>query len=273
MSHELSGIDAVETHVYNVSGNPENAVTCETSRHSAGTAKYPSRGAYELKFLINPSQNDAVREWASTHLQSDPHACPVLGDSYEVNSLYLDTPNFDVFHRADGFRQSKYRLRRYGSDSVVWLELKRKHDGRVRKRRTSVADNDLMAKLHAPADVVWSGSWFQSRRNELQLQPVCQVTYQRFASIGTSSNGPLRLTIDSQLRCQPATAWSVPSQPLDRDLLLPGQQILELKFHEVIPQAFRDLIQHCGLAFASFSKYRQSVEACIPLERLMGKSQ
>lgn len=272
MSQEFSGIDSLETQVQSMTVNRDEPVTCETLQHNAATAKYPSRGAYELKFLLNTSQNEAVRDWARKNLNPDPHVSPTLGDSYEVNSLYLDTPNFDVFHRADGFRQSKYRLRRYGSESVVWLELKRKEDGRVRKRRTSVADGEIGKMLHAPADLVWPGSWFQSRRNELQLQPVCQVTYQRFATIGTSTNGPIRLTIDSNLRCQPTSDWSIPNQPLAGDLLLSDQQILELKFHETIPSAFRDLIQKCGLTFTSFSKYRQSVEACISLERLMGKS-
>ncbi|MES2788904.1 MAG: polyphosphate polymerase domain-containing protein [Planctomycetota bacterium] len=247
MSHELNSLETLQS-----------------------AAKYGSRGAYEIKFLLHGEQSHAVREWARANLQPDPHSTPELEHGYCVNSLYLDTPAFDVFHRTDNFRQRKYRLRRYGSESVVWMELKRKHNGRVRKRRTPIVDADLPSRLLSVEDPDWEGSWFRRRLDELQLRPVCQVTYQRFACVGTSLYGPVRLTVDSQLHCQPANGWQVPAQPLTSGLLLQDQQILELKFRETIPHVFRDLIQELRLGMASFSKYRQGVEACVSLDRLMG---
>lgn len=235
-----------------------------------GPSQPASRGTYEVKFLIDESRNQAVREWATTHLQPDPHSSPKLGYGYCVNSLYLDTPAFDVYHRGEGFRQRKYRLRRYGDEAAVWLELKRKNDGQVRKRRTLVPDADLPSKLVFPAMETWEGRWFQQRLEKLQLRPICQVTYQRFACVGMSINGPLRLTIDSHLHCQPASGWNIPTAPLNANPFLQHQHVLELKFREAIPGSFRGLIEDLRLTVASFSKYRQSVEACIPLQHLMG---
>lgn len=232
----------------------------------------PSRGTYEIKFLIDDVQGQFIRDWARTHLQPDPHSSPEFGCGYSVNSLYLDTPEFDVYHRGQGFRQRKYRLRRYGSEAAVWMEVKRKHEGRVRKRRTLVPDAEVLARLNFSVDEAWEGRWFQKRLQVLQLRPVCQVTYQRFACVGTSSNGPIRLTIDSDLNSQPAHGWNVPNAPLQSGQLLRNHQILELKFRESIPAAFRVLIEDLRLVTASFSKYRQSVEACIPMQQLMGSS-
>ena len=231
-----------------------------------------ARGAYEFKFLVSLATGRAVREWAREHLQPDPHASNANGDGYLVNSLYLDTPEFNVFHRAEGFRQRKYRLRRYGDEALVWMELKRKQQGRVRKRRTPVADMELQPKLLSQMDETWEGEWFRRRLKNLQLRPVCQVTYQRLACVGTSPFGPLRLTLDSDLRFQRTDTWVVPSQALTSDCLLPDQQILELKFRETIPNSFRDLIRDQRLVEGTFSKYRESVEACVSLDQLMGEA-
>ncbi len=232
----------------------------------------PSRGTYEIKFLIDDSSGQVIRDWARTHLQPDPHSSPEFGDGYAVNSLYLDTPAFDVYHRGEGFRQRKYRLRRYGSESAVWMELKRKNDGRVRKRRTRVSDTELPGKLLFSTDESWDGRWFQQRLEKLQLRPVCQVTYQRIAYIGTSIHGPIRLTIDSGLCCQPANGWVVPAEALTTNVLLRQHQILELKYRETIPNSFRGLIEDLRLTMSSFSKYRQGVEACIPLQQLIAET-
>lgn len=241
----------------------------ETILSAQSSASKPrTRGAYEIKFLITEIQSQAIQEWARIHMLSDPHSAADQGFGYAVNSLYLDTPSFDVFHRTDKFRQRKFRLRRYGAEPVIWMELKRKTNGRVHKRRTATIDGDVAALLLSPdatrPDVMaGAGRWFRQWVQQLPLRPVCQVTYQRFACIGTSSNGPLRLTIDSQLHCQAANDWSVPAQPLLSNPLLKNQQILELKFHETLPDLFRDLIHDQRLNIATYSKYRQSVEVCI----------
>lgn len=227
-----------------------------------------ARGPYEIKFILDENQGRDVRDWARTHLQPDPHASPENGYEYAVNSLYLDTPGFDIFHRTDGAQQSKYRLRRYGNEAVLWAELKRKRNGQVRKRRTSMAAGDLQSILLASDDTAWDGDWFRRRINRLQLRPVCQVTYQRLACVGTSAYGSLRLTVDSQLHCRPVNDWTVPAQPLTSGRLLLNQQILELKFYETLPNAFRDLIRDLRLTMAICSKYRHSVEACVSLDQL-----
>ncbi len=98
------------------------------------------------------------------------------------------------------------------------------------------------------------------------------MTYQRFAYVGTSINGPIRLTIDTNLHCRPASNWEVPAAPLTTNLLLRSHQILELKYRESVPSPFRGLIADLQLKLSSFSKYRQGVEACIPLQQLMAET-
>lgn len=230
-----------------------------------------SHGAFETKFVVEHSVAVTIQEWARQHLDADPHASGDDNDGYHVNSVYLDTPNFDTFRRNPFFRRRKFRLRRYGGEATIWLELKRKRNGLVRKRRVSVTEADLSQRLAQPHDPEWDGAWFHRRLEKRQLRPVCQVTYCRFARIGTSATGPIRLTIDGDLFANGAADWKVPSTPLSGEPLLSGRRIVEFKFREALPAAFRGLIQDLRLVPTSFSKYRESVTACVPLARLMGE--
>jgi hypothetical protein len=230
------------------------------------------RGAFETKFIVEHAIALAIQDWARQHLDADPHAGGEGDEGYHVNSVYLDTPNFDTYRRNPFYRRRKFRLRRYGNEATIWLELKRKRNGQVRKRRVSVAEADLPQRLSQPHDREWDGAWFQRRLEKRQLRPVCQVTYRRFARIGTSATGPIRLTIDGDLLASDAANWQVPSAPLPGASLLNGRRIVEFKYLDAMPAMFRGLIQDLRLVPASFSKYRESVAACVPLERLVGES-
>jgi hypothetical protein len=220
-------------------------------------------GAYELKFLVDEPTAARVVAWAKSNLQPDPHASVDVADGYLVNSLYLDTTAFDIYHRRDGFKRRKYRIRRYGREGTVWLEMKEKRNGRVYKKRVPATDSTLSSLLETP-DADWEGEWFQAATTSLPLRPICQVTYVRRAWIGSSADGPIRLTLDSHLGCSAANGWQVPDRPLPDAALLGGRQILELKFRNEIPSPYRTLIQDLQLTLGSFSKYRSSVPVSVP---------
>lgn len=224
------------------------------------------RATYELKFLIDDDQAAEIMAWAKQHLDADCHADPSLGDGYRVNSLYLDTPDFDVFHGTQEFRQTKYRLRRYGSERLVWCELKQKSKGLVRKRRVAIEESELGQRLTTREEVDWVGSWFRDQLDAQCLRPVCQITYRRFARMRETHEGTVRLTIDDHLNAQLSRGWEVLSSSLEGTPLLTGQRILELKFHGAMPVMFRGLIEEQKLQVTSFSKYRTSVEKCVPQE-------
>jgi len=229
-----------------------------------------SRGAYELKFLIDEAHALEIMGWAREHLDADPHFDPELGDGYLVNSLYLDSPKFDVFHRMEGFRQQKFRLRRYGREDLVWFEQKRKRKGLVRKKRVAVDEPDISNRLVMPSDPAWDGIWFRDKVDEQQLRPVCQITYRRFARVKPTDDGHMRLTIDDRLTARLADGWQVPKGQLEGVGLLDGKRILELKFRGAMPTLFRGLVEQQQLQVTSFSKYRTGVEECVPLDALVG---
>jgi len=217
--------------------------------------------AYEMKFLLDPTQAETIEKWARQHLSPDPYGEKALDGAYCIHSLYFDTAAFDVYHQADSYRKRKFRLRRYGSDQTTYLERKSKSQGRVSKRRTPISPAELDRLQAATVDEEWDGSWFHERILEQCLKPRCLLRYERTAHVGTSADGPIRLTLDRNMRCAPVEGYrftaTTPHAPLK-----PEEVILELKFPVAMPTLFKRLLQEQGLNPTGVSKYRRSVEVC-----------
>jgi hypothetical protein len=239
------------------SGLPKDAVKSPGLRADAGAGP-----AFELKFEL--SQDDVVRmtAWARRHLKPDPHG---EEGCYRVTSVYCDTPDFDVFHRSAGYRSSKLRLRRYGSAPFVFLERKIKRGDRVRKRRVEIAPGELPRIAEGATGrtppVNGSAGWFLQQVLKKRVAPTCRVGYRRTAFYGMSGTQAVRLTIDESLIGVPTRGWEAP--PLHEGLeLLPGGALLELKFHDAMPELFRRLLPDLPLQTARVSKYRRCVRLC-----------
>ncbi|MSV31420.1 MAG: polyphosphate polymerase domain-containing protein [Bryobacterales bacterium] len=214
----------------------------------------------EMKFLISPGCADAIREWSRANMSPDPHAGGLAGDEYRVTSLYLETEDFAVYKRRGSFGRSKYRVRRYGESECIFLERKIKTRNRVGKMRSIVDLDEVKWLEHAETPKRWAGHWFHQREQARRLRPVCQISYNRMARLAVSETGPMRLTLDHDLRAAPAREYAF------RDLegaiaLLPNQRILELKYKAEIPGMFKGLMQQFDLRPQASSKYRMAVEA------------
>lgn len=218
--------------------------------------------SFELKFLIDAAKSAMISAWARASLSPDPHGDPALAGCYEVSTLYLDTPRFDVFHGAKELGGAKFRLRRYGSDAVVYLERKQRRGDQVHKRRTPVPEKEL-GRLESPSSGTdWPGAWFQDEIEAREFQPACLLTYVRAAYYHPTHKGHLRLTLDRAIRCSIARGWSVERvASAGAGLLAEDQMVCELKFRETMPQEFKQLVAQAGLTAGRFSKYRQACRA------------
>ncbi len=215
--------------------------------------------AAEIKFLISPALAEQIRDWARAQLSPDPNASGEAGDGYQITSLYFDTGPFDVFHRRGSFGRSKYRIRRYGQSEVVFLERKLKTRGLLAKRRSIVRLGELERLSNGEAERGREGYWFQRRLLARGLSPVCQISYRRTARVAMTPYGPIRLTLDDNVRALLAPGFWFSDQK--GTLILKDQIILELKFRYELPALFKHLIGEFALIPKSFSKYRQSATA------------
>jgi hypothetical protein len=225
------------------------------SPHARETRPFAS----ETKFLVDAAIGQRIQHWIRTNLEPDPHGGGPCNDEYRTTSIYFDTAAADVFHRRGSFGRSKYRVRRYGAASFVFLERKLRKPGILVKRRTIVdlGDLDRLAASRTHSD--WPGTWFHRRLLLRQIDPVCQLTYARTARFARTADGPVRLTLDADIR---VAAVTLPRFSADHGLVvLPGQVVLELKYRQHVPAIFKRLVEEFALEPSRASKYRMGMTA------------
>lgn len=213
----------------------------------------------EVKFLVDHSTARQIRDWARLHLSCDPNGSGPFSDEYRTTSLYLDTEQFDVFHRRGSFGRAKYRIRRYGDGTTLFLERKLKNRGLLHKRRTPI-DLESLDRLGLTDSGThdWHGHWFHRRLLARRLRPVCEVTYLRTARTALSTEGPIRVTLDEAVQARPADALRFAMAP--GTPALEHHCVLEVKYRASMPALLKQLAERFALTPQPVSKYRLSIE-------------
>lgn len=217
--------------------------------------------AREVKFVISPAVAAEVEEWARRVMPADSHLKSGTDGHYQVTSLYFDNPDWAVFQGRGSYRRSKYRIRRYGDERVVFLERKIKTCGEISKWRSPVPLEELLYLSNSPRHK-WDGDWFRRRIRLRGLQPVCRISYRRLARESQGRFGRFRLTLDHSIRAQTLQSplFSGGSSSCGEIDCCPDELILELKFDQSMPALFKGLVEDFRLGESSFSKYRSAVE-------------
>lgn len=218
---------------------------------------------FEMKFRIDAEMSESVKTWARDHLGVDENCNAKCGDTYDINTLYLDTPEFDILNGTGRVGRAKHRVRRYGNEDALWLETKRKKKMVVRKNRTALHESDFAPQRQLDPNDVRCDDWFVQRIAKRQLQPAAQIVYRRFARTSMLNGQALRLTIDSSMFASAVTGWRVPrSSPMGTkpQMAFGDCEILELKFNGPMPHLFKMLLQEFTLPMSGFSKYRTAMQ-------------
>ena len=115
-------------------------------------------------------------------------------------------------------------------------------------------------------DPTGEGFWFHRRILLRRLRPLLQLSYDRIAREGTSSTGPVRLTIDANL-----TALPMPDRAFLPGIGMPfleGFTIVEIKYRVSLPAMFKPLAEKFGFQVQKISKFRAGLRALdYPLPR------
>ena len=94
---------------------------------------------YEKKYLLNKTQYDLLIPKILNYMEFDKHC--KNNTNYNIYSIYYDNDNNDVIRHSISkpYYKEKLRLRSYNvpskDDDIVFLELKKKINGIVNKRR------------------------------------------------------------------------------------------------------------------------------------------
>ena len=94
---------------------------------------------YEIKYMLNSEQLSFLKQEMEKYMIADEH-----GKS-TICSLYFDTPQYLLIRRSmdHPMYKEKLRLRSYGvagKDTEVFVELKKKYDSVVYKRRVAMTE-------------------------------------------------------------------------------------------------------------------------------------
>ena len=222
---------------------------------------------YELKYLLTPEQTDRLKSALKGHMEVDQYGMT------SIASLYYDTPDHHLIRESidkPAFKE-KIRLRSYGlatKDSPVYLELKRKAEGIVYKRRVSstIDDvNDFFAKgetIYANRQIAKEISYFRDYYRN--LAPACLIIYDREAYY--EKDGDLRLTIDHNPRYR-VQDLNLTTSMEGTSLLPQGYTVLEIKVQQAMPMWLSKILADERIYQGSFSKYG---EAYKQQSRLLG---
>lgn len=212
----------------------------------------------EMKYLLNAEQTAYIRKRLKGHMEVDEFG------RTSIQSLYFDTPDYRLIRYSleqPAFKE-KIRLRSYGlatQDSPVFLELKRKAEHVVYKRRiqgtVGAAEQFFEGKENAFPEGQISKEIAAFRDYYQNLQPACLIIYDRVAYYEPGGN--LRLTIDENPRYRMHDLDLTSS--LSGELLLPkGWTILEIKIQDAMPIWLADILDKGKIYKCSFSKYGEA---------------
>ena len=221
---------------------------------------------YEIKYQLTDNQRERLERVMAEHMVPDKYGAST------VRNIYYDTPSRLLARRSaeHPYYKEKLRIRSYksaGEGDTVFLELKKKCDGIVYKRRCALplaeAHGLLMGK-RAPQNQIEREIAFSANRYE-GLAPAMYVAYDREAFYA-SDDHEFRMTFDRAVRCR----WSDVSLEGETDghVLMPmGQSLLEVKCAAGMPLWLVDFLSAEGIYKGRFSKYGSAVAYQMQVER------
>ena len=210
----------------------------------------------EKKYLMTEAQYGRLMLAAGGRLQKDEYG------EYQISNIYFDTPDFLLVRRSleKPVYKEKLRLRAYGrelrSDSQVFMELKKKYDSVVYKRRIAMELKVARACFYnreqtGRDDQILKELDFAAAR--YGLMPKAYISYERTAYFWTEDPS-LRVTFDRKLLGRDyeleLSLGSYGSRIIEEGLVL-----MELKAAGAIPMWLCHALSENGIFPCSFSKY------------------
>ena len=209
---------------------------------------------YEKKYLLTREQYFAVKNGMAAYMKPDGHP------RYTICNVYYDTENYDLIRASleKPVYKEKLRVRSYGvpqRGGKVFIELKKKYDGVVYKRRVTMETLGAIKYLRGlqPGDgsqISREIDWFMRFYRPV---PKVFIAYDREA-FAARDGGELRLTFDTGLRAR--------SNDLDlrcgdhgAPLLADDKILMEIKIPGSTPLWLARLLSLNGIFPVSFSKY------------------
>ncbi|MBP3255235.1 MAG: polyphosphate polymerase domain-containing protein [Clostridia bacterium] len=210
----------------------------------------------EKKYIVNELQYHRIKEKLSKYMNEDKY-----GKSTICN-IYFDTDDYELISHSitKPYFKEKIRLRSYNipnKDSKVFLEIKRKYDGVVGKRRIEMKLSDFEQYLQDKNSIKSNNKQIKSELDYYfkiyNLKPAMYISYSREAYY-EKDNSDFRLTFDSNVLARDFDL-KLDKGVYGKDVLGSGKYIMEVKTLGALPMWFVDILNETNVTPGSFSKY------------------
>ena len=217
----------------------------------------------ELKYLLMQADVDALLPLLSEKMKSD--AYNPGGKTYPISNIYFDTDANELIIKSleKPIYKEKLRLRSYGQvhdkGERVFLEIKKKFDGVVYKRRSSFSlseaeqflkDGIIPQSEHVNRQVLLE---IKDLMKRYELKPKVFISYEMLAFFG-KDDSDFRLTLDKNILCRREDLF-LDSPVYGKSLLKEGQWLMEAKAFKTFPLWFAHFLSQRKIYKSSFSKY------------------
>ena len=188
------------------------------------------------------------------------------GKNYNIYSIYYDTLNNDVIRHSISkpYYKEKLRLRSYNTptslDDKVFLELKKKINGIVNKRRVVMTLGQVYDFLqnnkkpdfddYEKRQVIKEIEYYLSKNN---VHPNVNIGYSRKALFGKDDKG-FRVTFDSHITARRDDLY-LSSGCFGEDILGENKYLMEVKFIGSIPVWVTKILSDLKIYNTHYSKY------------------
>ncbi|MBO6060720.1 MAG: polyphosphate polymerase domain-containing protein [Clostridia bacterium] len=218
----------------------------------------------EIKYPISSRQHDELLGLLSGRILPDEYGLTT------VCNIYFDTPDHRLIRESieKPMYKEKLRLRTYGvpgEGSTAFLELKKKFDGIVYKRRETLPYGQAMAFLTERKEPEKHGQIFEEIEWALDLYsglaPAMALFYDRRAYYGAEDN-ELRVTFDSNIRYR-TSELDLSLGSHGKPLSVGFDYLMELKISNSMPLWLSGALDKLHIYPGSFSKYGTAYQETI----------
>lgn len=210
---------------------------------------------YEIKYMLTKEQQAVIKVAMQEHMIADVHG------RNTTCSLYFDTPDFLLARRSieHPLYKEKLRLRSYGvaePDTTVFVELKKKYDSVVYKRRIGMTEADaerFLLQREQVQDSQISREIEYCMKNYPGLAPAVMLSYQREAFYDKNDH-EFRMTFDDSILWRDHHL-SLRDGIFGEPVLPEDKVLLEIKTGGAIPMWLVKVLSDNHIYKTSFSKY------------------
>ena len=209
----------------------------------------------EIKYVLNRDNYNKILDEIKDHIKEDEYP------KSTICNIYFDTDNYDLIsHSIDKpLYKEKVRLRSYNipkSEDYVFLEVKKKYEGLVNKRRVKIKLCDFYNYMNDKSLITSNNQIKEEIEycfNTYNLIPKMFIAYDR-TCYTDKDNKNFRITFDQNIRSR-SDELHLEYGDAGKLYFKDNMHIMEVKTLGALPLWFTTILSSLKIYPVSFSKY------------------